>query len=123
TPGPRAEPQELLPMAVLFHSHDHAGGSEHSTPYLEVPAVIVAPSQYDGVVCAQSGFEGPQPLLVRLPLFGPEPERARPGKREPTHAAPPPECEAAGQTAAQARQRPEEMEERRQATQPEHRRG
>src|SRR5205823_14327585 len=100
-----------------------AGGPEHATPYLEVPAVIVAPSLYDGVVGAQCPFERPEPLLVRLPPFGPDPERARPGKREPTHTSPPPGGEAAGQTATQARHGLEQMEECRQATQPEHLQG
>src|SRR5881409_4264932 len=110
-------------MAVLFDGHEHAGGSEHSTPYLEVPAIIVAPSPHDGVVCAQRLFEGPEPLLVRLPPFGPDPERARPRKCELRHATPPPGREAADQTATQARQGLEQMEESRQATQPEHLQG
>src|SRR3989475_8103863 len=101
-PRPRAQPHELRSMAMLFDGHEHAGGSEHSTPYLEVPAVIVAPSPYDGVVCAQRPLEGPEPRLVRVPLFGPDPERARPGKCELRHATPPPGREAAGQTATQA---------------------
>src|SRR5207247_11230143 len=103
--------------------HQHAGRPEHATPHLECPAVIVAPSLYDGLMCAQRPFEGPEPLLVRLPLFGPDPERARPGKREPTHTTPPPGGEAAGQTATQARHGLEQMEECRQATQPEHLQG
>src|SRR5439155_26856819 len=90
------------------------------TPYLEVPTVIVAPGLNGGPVCAQGHFEGPQPLLVRPPPFGPDPERARPGKREPTHTAPPPEREAAGQSTAQAGQGLAQMEECRPATQPEH---
>src|SRR3989442_8388585 len=107
-------------MAVLFDGHEHAGASEHSTPYLEVPAVILAPSPYDGAVCAQGHLEGPQPLLVRLPALGPDPERARPRKLEPIRTNSPPGCEAAPETTTQARQGLEQMEECRQATQPEH---
>src|SRR5437899_12130177 len=107
-------------MARLFDGHKHPGGSEDSTPYLEVPAIIVAPSPYDGVVCAQRPFEGSEPRLVRVPLFGPDLERARPGECELRHATPPPGREAAGQTATQARQGLEQMEECRKATQPGH---
>ena len=110
-------------MAMLFDRHEHAGASEHSTPYLEVPPVVLAPGLHSGVAGAQGRLEGPQALLVRLPPFGPDPERARPGKHEPVWTTPPPGCEAARQTTTQARQGLEEMEECCQATQPEHLRG
>src|SRR5439155_921315 len=112
--GPDAEPDELPSQSVLFDSRSQACLSEHAALNLEVPAIEVAASEDTETFRSQRRLDRLKPLARRPPLLAPDGEGARPGKRESERSAPPPGSEPRGKATVQARQRLEQMQERRQ---------
>src|SRR5690606_24129278 len=75
-PRPRAEPHELLALAVLLDRHAQPQRTGVPAPHFEVPVVERAAAQHGHTLRAQLRLERAQPRVRRAPPLAPEREAA-----------------------------------------------